>query len=429
MWCGNDGLVRAKGVVSGRLRARMLAGVGLSSAQPAQNAVDQIAEVPGVGPVGEMRLRPDPATFRVLPYAPRTAGVLADMVDLGGAPEPTCPHDFLRRMEAHLASAGFALRAGFENEFVLAREGPAGWEPIDRSPCFSTIGAAASQEFTEALIDALEAQSIEIEGCHAEAGWGQNEISLAPRAGLRAADEQLFVRETLRNVARAMGMAASLAPMPFPGRAGNGVHVHISLVADDGTNAFADAAAPGGISDVARSFIAGLLAHLPALCGVTAPSAGSYLRLRPRTWAGAWRCWGYDNREAAVRACSPLGGGLEAESANIEFKPCDASASPHLALGTLIAAGLEGIEDGLEPPPAVDADPATLSERDRAGQGIGRLPADPGEALDALESDELIVPALGDALVRSFLAVRRSEWKLDVDADAEEQCRAHFLRY
>ena len=429
MWCGNDGLVRAKAVSLGRLRARMVAGVGLSRAQPAQSALDQIAEVPGMGPVGEMRLRPDPATFRVLPYAPRTAGVLADMVDLGGAPEPTCPRHFLTRMEQRLAAMGLLLHAGFENEFVLAREDAHGWAAIDRTPCFSAMGAAVSQDYVEALLDALEAQAIEVEGCHAEAGWGQNEIALAPRGGLRAADEQVLVRQTLRNVARALGMEASLAPKPFPGQAGSGAHIHVSLVAGDGTNAFADRAGAGGISDLARSFVAGLLAHLAGLCAVTAPSAGSYLRLRPRTWAGAWRCWGYDNREAAVRACSPLGGGLESASANIEFKLADASASPYLALGAVIAAGLDGIERGLEPPPAVNVDPATLTEAARAERGITPLPANPGDALDALEADDVLLSALGSDLARAFVAVRRSEWEADMDADPDALCRAHFLRY
>jgi glutamine synthetase len=400
MWCGNDGLIRAKCVETHRLRTRMIAGVGLSRAQPAQSALDQIADVPGMGPVGEMRLHPDPATFRVLPFAPRTAGVLADMVGLDGTPEPTCPREFLRRMLARLASSGFRLRAGFENEFVLARQGAEGLEPIDRTPCFSAIGAAASQEYIDALIDALDTLSIAIEGCHAEAGWGQNEVSLAPRDGLPAADEQVLVREALRGVADATGLVASLAPAPFPGQAGNGLHAHLSLITPEGRNAFADPAEHGGVSNLARQFIAGLLAHLPGLCAITAPSAGSYRRLQPRTWSGAWQCWGYDNREAAVRACSPLGAGLENESVNIEYKPSDASASPYLILGALVAAGMDGMERGLAAPAAVDVDPATLSERALAERGITRLPADPGEALDALEADEVLMEALGDVVRR-----------------------------
>jgi glutamine synthetase len=428
MWCGNDGLVRSKGVVTGTLRARMIGGVGLTRAQPAQTALDRIADVPGMGPVGEMRLRPDPATLRVLPYAPRTAAVLADMVDLDGAPEPACPREFLRRMERRLASAGLEPRAGFENEFVLARRDDARWEPIDRTPCFSAIGAAASQEYTDALIAALEEQSIEVEGCHAEGGWGQNEIALAPRPALRAADEQILVREALRGVARGAGLVASLAPKPFPERAGNGVHVHVSLLARDGANVFADPGARGGVSTTARHFVAGLLAHLPGLCAIAAPSANSYRRLVPGAWAGAWRCWGYDNREAAVRACSPLAG-LERDSANIEFKPCDASANPHLVLGALIAAGLDGIERSLEPPDPVGTDPAGLSERARAERGIARLPATPGEALDRLESDPVLTSALGRVLATSFIAVRRLEWEVDRHADDAEEFRAYFERY
>jgi glutamine synthetase len=428
MWCGNDGVVRSKGVATARLRARMLAGVGLTRAQPAQSARDEIADVPGFGPVGEMRLRPDPATFRVLPYAPRTAAVLADMVGLDGAPEPTCPRDFLRRMAARLGDAGLALLAGFENEYALARAGVDGPEPIDRTPCFSAIGAAAAQEHTDALLGALESQSIEVEGCHAEGGPGQNEVALAPRPGLRAADEQILVREALRGVARACGLVASLAPKPYPEGAGSGVHVHLSLLTPEGGNAFADPGDPGGLSRTARSFVAGLLAHLPALCALTAPSAGSYRRLVPRAWAGAWRCWGLDNREAAVRACSPLAG-MEAATTNLEYKPCDASASPHLALGALAAAGLDGIERGLEAPAPVAADPARLSERERANRGVERLPGSPGEALDALEADPVLMGALGEPLARTYLAVRRSEWEHDRAAGADEDSRAAFSRY
>ena len=144
MWCGNDGIVRSKGVTTGRLRARMAGGVGLSRAQPAQTATDRIADVPGFGPVGELRLRPDPATFRVLPYAPRTAAVLADMVDLDGGPEATCARGFLRRMEARLAAADLALRAGFENEYALARESGDGWEPIAEKHGVRSIGSQPS---------------------------------------------------------------------------------------------------------------------------------------------------------------------------------------------------------------------------------------------------------------------------------------------
>jgi len=209
IWCGNDGTVRAKSVTTPRLAARMAGGISVTRAQQAQDALDRIAPLPGMGPVGELRLIPDAATFRRLPYLPRTAGMLGDLVEQSGAPAAVCPRGFLRRMEARLAEHRLAATAGFENEFTLARvvEG-GGVEPIDRSPCFSTTGATASAEYVDALLDALDAQGIAVDAAHAEGGPGQNEIALAPGPALRVADEQVLVRETLRGVAGRFGLVA-----------------------------------------------------------------------------------------------------------------------------------------------------------------------------------------------------------------------------
>ena len=137
---------------------------------------------------------------------------------------------------------------------------------------------------------------------------------------------------------------------------------------------------------------------------------------------------GLDNREAAVRACSPLAG-MEAATTTVEYKPCVASASPYLALGGAVAAGLDGVERKLEPPPPATVDPAGLSARVRADLGIERLPRSPAEALDALEADRVLVAALGEPLARTYLAVRRAEWEHDRAADAAADARAAFLRY
>src|SRR5207248_9216399 len=155
---------------------------------------------------------------------------------------------------------------------------------------------------------------------------------------------------------------------------------------------FSDGAASDGLSRDARSFIAGVLAHLPGLCGLTAPSFNSYHRIVPQYWAGAYVCWGYDNREAPVRVASPFRGAEEA-STNAELKACDATCNPYLALGGLIAAGLDGIERGLEPPEPVQVDPATIAEDERARRGIVRLPATQADALDALAADDVLSSA------------------------------------
>ena len=428
LWCGNDGTVRAK--ASGRhgLRARLESGIGLTVAMQAMNSLDQLQPVEGLGPVGEVRLVPDLETFRVLPYAPRTGGALVDLVGLDGAPAPECPRSFLKRMATRLAERGRArLEVAFENEFTLALPVGGGFAPVDSSLCFSTIGMTAAQAYVDALADALEQQGIHLEQYYAELGHGQQEISTAHAPALRSADEQVLVRETIRGVASQHGLVASLAPKPWPDAAGNGGHIHFSLWEGE-RNRFHDASRDDRLSDEARSFVAGVLAHLPGLCGLTAPSFNSYRRIVPQYWAGAFTCWGHDNREAPLRVPSVFRG-LEEGSTNVELKAADSSANPYLALGGLVAAGLDGLERGLEPPDPVEVDPATIAEEERARRGIARLPATQQDALNALEADEVLTAALGAVLARSYLAVRRSEWDAYSAGDESFEQQGHFSKY
>jgi glutamine synthetase len=333
-------------------------------------------------------------------------------------------------MASRLADRGARLEVAFENEFALARRGgDATFVPLDTSLCFSTIGMTAAQDYADALAAALDAQAIPLQQYHAELGHGQQEISTAHRPALQAADEQILVRETIRGVAAAHGLVASLAPKPWPEGAGNGGHIHFSLWdMANGRNRFHDAAAPDGFSAEGRAFLAGALAHLPGLCGLTAPSFNSYRRIVPQYWAGAFACWGHDNREAPLRLPSPFRG-LEEASTNVELKAADASANPYLAVGGLIAAGLDGLERGLEPPEPVAVDPATLDGSERTARGIRRLPATQREALDALAADTVLTGALGPVLAGSYLAVRRSEWDVySAENEAFEQ-QGHFSKY
>jgi glutamine synthetase len=427
LWCGNDGTVRAKASARHGLEGRLESGIGLTVAMQAMSSLDQLQPVEGMGPVGEIRLVPDLDTFRVLPYAPRAGAVLTDHVGLDGEPAAVCQRTFLKRMEARLAERGLVLHAAFENEFSLATRLEGTYVPVDASLCFSTIGMTASQDYVDELAAALEAQRIPLEQYYAELGHGQQEISTGHAPALQAADEQLLVRETIRAVATCRGLIASLAPKPWPDNVGNGGHVHFSLWEGE-RNRFYDAAAPDGLSGEARAFIAGVLGHLPGLVGLAAPSFNSYHRILPQHWAGAFVCWGYDNREAPVRVASPFRGAEEA-STNAELKACDATCNPYLALGGLVAAGLDGLERGLEPPEPLGVDPATLDESERTRRGIVRLPATQAEALDALAADELLLDALGPTLAESYLAVRRSEWAAYSAGDAAFEQQGHFEKY
>jgi glutamine synthetase len=429
LWCGNDGTIRGK--ASGRhgLRERLVDGIGLTKGMYAMNVLDQLQPVEGMGPVGEVRLVPDLDTFRVLPYAPGTGALLVDQTSLDGTPAPACPRSFLRRMATALADRGAELLASFENEFSLAVEVDGGWAPLDESLCFSTTGATAAQDYVAELVEALAAQGIELAQYYPELGPGQQEVSVPPEPVLRAADEQILVRETIRAAATGQGLVASLAPKPWPAAAGNGAHVHFSLWdPSGGRNRFHDSTAPDRLSREARAFIAGVLEHLPGLCGLTAPSFDSYRRIQPAMWAGAFACWGPDNREAPVRVPSTFRS-VEAASTNVELKSVDASANPYLALGGLVAAGIDGLARGLEPPPPLAEDPGALGAAERERLRIVRLPESQAQALDALEADPLLMDALGGPLATAYLAVRRSEWAAFSGADEESIQRGHFAKY
>jgi glutamine synthetase len=426
LWCGNDGTVRAKATGLAGLEQRIHGGIGVTVGMEAMNSLDQLQPVEGMGAVGELRIVPDTETFRILPYAPNTAAMLTDQVALDGKPAGVCQRSFLTRMEGTLAERGWTLHAGFENEFTLAVPEDGDWRPVDTSLCFSTIGLTVSQEYADALVESLDRQGIPVDQYYAELGPGQQELTTGHAPAGRAADEQILVREAIRGVAANRGLVASLAPKPWPDAAGNGGHIHFSIWDEDGgRNLFHG---PDGLSADALAFTAGVLEHLPGLCGLTAPSFNSYRRIVPHTWSGAFRCWGLDNREAPVRVPSVFRG-IEEASANVELKTADSTCNPYLALGGLIAAGLDGLERGLQLPPPVDMDPGDLGEDERKARGIAPMPKTQAEALDALDADAVLGQALGPTLLRSYLAVRRSEWETYSAEDEEFERRGHFLKY
>ena len=303
LYTDNGGITRGKATHVESLARRMADGIGLTVAMQAMNMLDQLQPVEGMGPVGEIRLVPDPATFTVLPYAPHSAAMTTDMLAQDGTPWGACPRAFLKRQIAACAAAGFSVQAAFECEFSLAtREVDGSYRPLDESLCFSTVGMASAARVMDAIVAALEAQGIQVEQYYPELGHGQQELSIRHSDALAAADRQVYYRETVRNVAREHGLHASLAPKPFPEGAGNGGHVHFSLWDRSGRRPLMhDPRDRYGVSALGYHFIAGVLQHLPALLALTCATHNSYRRLQPHFWASAYTAWGPDNREAAVR--------------------------------------------------------------------------------------------------------------------------------
>jgi glutamine synthetase len=430
LYCGNDGLIRGKAAGVEALDGALAAGIGLTVAMQSFTMLDRLVPEGTFGPVGEIRLVPDLDTFAILPYAPKSARVLVDMLQLDRTPWPICPRSFLKRMIAEAAAHGLRVVAAFENEFYLARVDNEGrFMPFDRSNCFSAIGMDGANPIIIDVVEALEKQGITVQQYYPELGPGQQEISVQHTDALGAADQQLVMRETVRAVAASHGVYASFAPKPFPDQAGSGCHIHVSLWdTASGQNMLSDPFGPYGISPLGYQAIGGVLSHLHGLVALTAPTVNSYRRLQPRFWSSAYSCYGPDNREAALRIPSVFWG-REAASTNFELKPCDPSCNPYLALGALIAACLDGIKHGLKPPEAMTVDPATLSEEERERMGAARLPLTLDEALVALEEDKVLTAALGAPLAHEYLLVKRAEVESFKDQGLEFELDQHFYKY
>jgi glutamine synthetase len=429
LYCDNAGVIRGKTTGMKGLPARLQDGIGLTVAMMAMNSLDQLQSIEGMGPVGEVRLVPDPDSFVLLPYAPHSAAFSCDMLTPDRKPWGACPRSFLKRMRQRAASQGLQLQAAFEAEFALARCLPDGsFAPFDATLCFSSIAMTQASGFVDDLASALEAQGMAVEQYYPELAHGQHEISISHDEALRAADHQVLLRETIRGVAWNHDLYASLAPKPWPEAAGNGGHIHFSLWDRSGRNIFYDASTPDFLSERGRQFLAGVLAHLPALVALTCPSFNSYRRLQPRSWSSAYRVYGHDNREAALRIASPYWSDA-AGTINLELKAADASCNPYLALGGVLAAGLDGIERRLDPGEPLEIDPASLSEAEQQRRGITRLPASLDAAIAALEEDAVLTEALGPTLAHSYLVVRRSEADAYRDQSLEFEIAGHFYKY
>jgi glutamine synthetase len=432
-YCDNGGVIRCKATHASKLATRMREGIGQTVAMSAWTGVETLAAVDGMGPVGEFRLIPDLDTFTILPYAPNTAAMFCNQMMLNGQSWESDPRGFLQRMIARLAQRGMRLEAAVEHEFYFAREVMGKYVPADYSLCYSTNGLDEQAEVMDAILSALETQGISIELFHTELGPSQQELSIHHADALRAADNVGFTRETIRGVARSFGLLATFAPKPFLDQAGNGAHIHFSLWGTDdgpdaGRNLFYASTGRGFLSQTGLYFIGGVLRHIRGLLALTCGSVNSYSRLLPHFWSSAYGAWGFDNREGAIRVPSTFWG-RDVESINLELKCADHSGNPYLALGGLIAAGLDGIEKKISPGQPQEVDPGNLSEAERERLGIRRLPESLKEALDELERDPVLMEALGPKHAAAYLAVKRDEVDFFKEKTPEEVANQHFYKF
>jgi glutamine synthetase len=353
---------------------------------------------------GDFIARPDPATITPVPYRPRVALALSDLFDDLGAPWDGDPRGRLRAQVEALAAQGLEARVAFEAEFLLAEpRGERTWQPADRGRMFVVDEMEARWGWVAELLDTLAAMDVPVHQFAREYGNGQYELSLLPADPVTAVDRYVIARQAVKALARDAGLVASFMPKPFAELPGNGLHVHVSLWRPDGSDALAAPDDVGGLSPLGLAAVAGLLAHAPAQAALGAATPNSYKRLLPGSWAPAHVCWAVGNRAAVVR--------VPGRGANrrLEYRSGDGSASPYLHLAGLLAAIVDGVTRELAAPEPVAGDVGHWTDEEAAAQGASRLPGSLGDALDALDRDDVLRAMLGPTIDEHYRAVKRYE--------------------
>ncbi len=415
----NAGISRVKAVPLDRLPSLAAWGVGFSTAFDYFRFDDWVAAPSsGEGPVGDQRIVPDLDRLVVLAAQPGWAWAPGERFTQGGHAYDMDSRLLLGRLVDEQAERGLTFRCAFEIEWVVSAGDGDAFTPAVSGPAYGLSRLGSAADYSRDVLAALAAQGVVVEQYHPEYAPGQFELSVAAESPVHAADTSVLVRQTIRSVGQRHGFRTSYSPKVDTAGVGNGGHVHLSLWRE-GRNLMAGGTSTYGLTDEAAAFSGGVLAHLPALLAIGAPGVASYLRLVPQHWAGAYCCWGLENREAAVRMVTGSTGS-EDWAANLEVKCVDLQANPYLLLAALLVVGADGIDRRAALPEPIEVDPAALGDEALAARGIERLPASLGESLAAFRRDGVLRAAFGTALVDAIAAVRESEIELFEGASPEE---------
>jgi glutamine synthetase len=413
--CDIAGHVRGKGFPASELEARRRKGVGWTHSNIMQTAFGPIWDTP-FGTAGDLMIVPDPSAEVHVDFDDGSAPehfFLGDIRNTDGTPWECCPREFLRQGIAALQeAAGLHLIAAFEQEFVYTGN-------QERPGDSYSLGAFRRQGvFGEIFVSALRSAGVTPDSFLPEYGNRQFEVTVAPQAALVAADHAVITREMARATAHRLGHQASFTPMPTSDGVGNGVHLHMSLRNAADAPVTHDPAHPLGLSTAAQHFAAGVLHHMPAICAITAPSPVSYLRLTPNRWAPTMIDIVRQDRGAALRICPVFAATDPADQAaqfNLEFRVCDASASPYMALGAVLHAGADGLRQKLTLPPAGAKPPA--------------LPGSLTAALREMEHSKAVQEWLGPVFMEAYLRHKRSEVAYTSEFSVSELCHRYAEIY
>ena len=355
---------------------------------------------------GDFLAQPDPDTYWKLPYLDSTAIVFSNMLTEAREPFDGCPRQNLKKTVSHYEARGIDVTAALEAEFSLFSKTDDGdYAPRRAGGMFTVAGLNQYADLLQEIVTALETMGLQVEQLGKEYGPSQFEFSLRYDNPLAAADRYLISKEVTRALALEHGLIASYMPKPFTDLAGNGLHVHLGLWdSASGDNLMPGGALDNPLSEIGGQFLAGLLAHAPGICGLGAPIVNSYKRLQPASWAPAHIAWGVGNRGVLLRVPDVN------QRCRVEYRAGDNSCNPYFFLTALLAAGWDGMQNGMDPgEPFNDDDVGHFNEQQRLRHGVDFLPRSLSAALDALESDEVLMSALAPVIGLEFLKVKRLE--------------------
>jgi len=363
----------------------------------------------------DMRLDPDPDTFAILPWRSRrgddtvSARLICNVINTStGEPFEGDPRYVLQRAVDRAADLGFDLNAGPEPEFFVFEKdenGNATTTTHDSGGYFDLAPKDLAQEIRAEVIYTLEEMGFEVEASHHEVARGQHEIDFKYADALTTADNIATFRSVVRATAELHDVHATFMPKPIAGINGSGMHTHLSLF-ENGDNAFHDENDEFNLSDTAYSFLGGILEHAPALTAICNPTVNSYKRLVPGYEAPIYVAWSDVNRSALVRKPAAR---VPAAS-RIELRSPDPSCNPYLALAAMLHAGLDGVENGLEADDPVRENIYEFTEADREERGIETLPTTLGQAITALQEDDVILDALGPHVSEKYVQAKTQEY-------------------
>ncbi len=354
---------------------------------------------------------PDPSTFSPLPWRPREKGVarmFADIITPDGSPFVGDPRYVLKRNLEYAKSLGYDFYVGPELEYFYFKDSN-GTEVLDKGGYFDFIPRDEALDMRRETVLFLEEMGIPVEYAHHEVAPSQHEIDLRYQEALTMADFVMTYRLTVKEVAYRHGVYATFMPKPIFGENGSGMHIHMSLFdVKNNKNAFFDANGKYYLSDVALSFIAGILKYAPEFTAVTCQWVNSYKRLVPGYEAPVYVSWAQRNRSDLVRV--PMYKPGKEMATRIELRSPDPAANPYLAFAVTLRAGLKGVEEKLTPPDPVEENVYEMTPEERKERGIGMLPGSLIEAIQLTEKSEVVREALGDHVFEHFIANKKVEW-------------------